>query len=448
MAGLATIAKQQGYTISGSDQQFYPPMGTAVKALTDNLFSGYNDTCQNRPADLYIIGNVISRGNPLMESILRTRAPFISGPQWLYQKILHNKTTIAVAGTHGKTTTTTLLTYLLDQYGFAPNFLIGGFAPNFGTSARLSPHSDLFVIEADEYDTAYFDKRPKFLHYHPQIAIINNIEFDHADIYSDIEQINQQFHYLCRTIPDNGAIIAPAQDGNIKKVLAQGHYSPVHCLNHRQHWHWQWDKTQQQLTIFNGTNKRSECRPPFIGDINRDNLLACVAVLDQLGADLTQLNDKLHGYLPPQRRLQHVFTHNNIQFWDDFAHHPTAIQKTIAALREHQPDRRLIAVFEPRSNSMKSGYFAEQLPTALQDADIIIATSNDGWLQQALAPCPQPTFIATTALQTIAHISAHAQPCDNVLIMSNGSYDNLLHHLKKQYSISDNNQITENSSSW
>ncbi len=436
MAGLARLAQQKGFSISGSDNYFYPPMGDAVQALNCPLYTGYFDSCSNRPADLYIIGNAISRGNPLLESILHQQRPFISGPQWLYDTILFNKKVIAVAGTHGKTTTTTLLTYLLEQYSQHPSFLMGGIAPNFGVSSRLSDNSDIFVIEADEYDSAYFDKRPKFLHYHPHIAIINNLEFDHADIYADIDAINLQFHYLCRTVADNGTIIAPAGDKNIEAVFSKGHYSPIKWMADTKHWHWQWDASSQTLAIYDNKQLKCSCNPPLLGAANRDNLLAAVIALETLGMDIRQLDTKIANFIPPLRRLQHIFSHQGMRFWDDFAHHPTAMNKTIAALKENQAkNSRVIAVFEPRSNTMKSGYFMNEIADSLAGADVVIATCDNDWIKKALQPCQQPVFIETSVAATIEQIKAQAQTGDDILIMSNGDYGGLLKLLKTEYEL-------------
>ena len=432
MSGLARLAIEMGHTVTGSDRAFYPPMGEEVRSLNIPLFTGYDHSPADCSADLYIVGNVVSRGNPLMEAILRDGLAYVSAAQWAGDNILAGRTVLAVAGTHGKTTTASLLAYVLDSAGFTPGFLLGGIARNFGVSARLSPTSPFFIIEADEYDSAFFDKRPKFLHYHPTIAIINNIEFDHADIYPDINAIIRQFHYLFRCIPDNGRIIASDNDTNIDAALQMGAYTPVERFGGNHDWQWRYDN--DLMTVYRNGNTVCKFKPPLSGAINRNNILATFAAASAAGVDIQA--EHINGFQAPLRRLQHIATINGVRIFDDFAHHPTAIQATIAALAEMRDTAsgRIIAVFEPRSNSMKAGIFSNDLPNALAQADVVIALDNAPWLGKALAVCRRTIFLEKTPADIVARISATAKNGDDILLMSNGDFDGLAQKIKDSFS--------------
>ena len=437
MAGIARLAQECGYTVSGSDNAFYPPFGDKVRQMNIPLYEGYDADCSAREADCYLIGNAISRGNPLLESVLRSGKPFISAPQWLYETVLRRRPVIAVAGTHGKTTTAALLVYLLERAGTAPGFLVGGILPNFGLSARLADTAAPFVIEADEYDSAYFDKRPKFLHYHPRVAVLNNLEFDHADIYPDTAAIIRQFHYLLRCVPGNGQIIARAGDDNLAAAMALGCFSPVAYFSDTPqtngwHWHYQSGARGGQMTIHhNGEPCGAPFTPPLAGAANRDNILAAVAAAAAVGCAPAQAGEYLAGFKPPLRRLQLITERDGIRIFDDFAHHPTAIQKTLAALAEQraakQAGGRLIAVFEPRSNTMKAGVFQDRARwrTALAAADIIIAVGAQEWLANALSDCRGEVHITDTAAAAAQQLNSTAVAGDDIVLMSNGDFGGL-----------------------
>ena len=426
MAGVAHLARALGHEVSGSDRAFYPPFGTAVREMGVQLYEGYDAEIGERPADLYIIGNAISRGNPLMESILRERAHFISAPQWLYENVLRQRRVFAVAGTHGKTTTTALLVHLLEAAGKAPGFLVGGMLPGFAASARLAPESDIFVIEADEYDTAFFDKRPKFLHYHPSLVILSNLEFDHADIYADVDAIITQFHYLLRSVADNGQVIAAAEDAHIAAAIAMGCYTPVQYFGNADDWHWQ--MADGQMTLHCGNSQLGDpFPPPLAGAANRDNTVVALAAAAASGVDIAKAGALLAGFQPPLRRMQLVAEGKDMRVYDDFAHHPTAIRKTIAALAEQRSGRsgRLIAVFEPRSNTMKAGVFRTHWSAALQQADIVIAVGKQEWLPEVLAPCGDKVQILPDPAAAAAHLQTTARKGDDILLMSNGDFGGL-----------------------
>lgn len=446
MAGAARLAAELGHQISGSDRAFYPPFGEEAHRTGATLHTDYQTTVQERPADCYIIGNAISRGNPLLESILRTRRPFLSAPQFLHQHILPGRRPIAIAGTHGKTTTASLTVHLLDTAGAAPGFLVGGILPTHGLSARLSPSAAPFVCEADEYDTAFFDKRPKFLHLHPHIAVLNNLEYDHADIYPDIEAIIRQFHYLIRTIPDNGTLLVRTDDANLATARAMGCHTPVQLFGPHPaslskntdlpHWTWRYHRGAMQI-YRRGVPCGGAFIPPLAGAANRDNITAAIAASTAAGADPTRAGAHLQSYRPPLRRLQCIHDRNDIRIYDDFAHHPTAIAKTIAALAELRTQRpipairgKLIAAFEPRSNTMRAGVFQNDWQTTLAQADAVVAVGTHPWLKRALSSCTPPPHLTADATTAATLITAMAGPGDDILLMSNGDFDNLAETLK------------------
>lgn len=438
MAGVATIAKQLGYEVSGSDTAFYPPMGDYAKSLNIPLYEDYDASVQQRPADLYIIGNALSRGNPLVESILDSRRPFCSAPQWLFENVLRHRRVLAVSGTHGKTTTTALLTHFLEQAGYAPGFLLGGIDQNFNAPARLGKDSAFFVIEADEYDSAFFDKRPKFLHYHPEVLVINNLEFDHADIYENLDAIIQQFHYLLRTVPANGSVVTRPTQPAIAAAIKLGCYSRTEELDSNDGWQWQAnDSDSAAIDICHEKKIVATTTPPLWGAMNCDNLLAAAVAAQCIGVDLNKIAEYCRSFNAPRRRLQLIYDKNNIRVFDDFAHHPTAIKKTIAALatanaaaakntknaKDANTPRRIIAIFERRSNSMKKDIFKNQLAAALAAADIVIAVDADkDWMTAALKNCPAQTFVEANAAAAQARAITLAQQHDDLLLMSNGSF--------------------------
>ena len=422
MAGAARLAQAAGYSVSGSDRSFYPPMGDQAQALGVPLFAGYDADVAARPADCYVVGNTVSRGNPLMESVMRERRPYVSAAQWLGETLLRERRVLAVAGTHGKTTTASLLAWMLERAGLAPGFLLGGVAPNFGVSARLG-ESPWFVIEADEYDSAFFDKRPKFMHYRPTVAVLNNLEFDHADIYDDVGQIIRQFHYLLRTIPADGTVIVRADDANLAAAIKMGVYAPVMRLG--ADGEWRHGGAVGEMSVCH--NGRECCRlvPPLLGAANRDNILAAVVAAHVAGAAADQAGRWIDGFLPPLRRLQKIADAGGVLVYDDFAHHPTAYRKTLAAVAAVHPQRRLLAVFEPRSYTMKAGVFAADLAVALAAAGRIVAVGEYPWLAAALSPLAEKATTCADAAAAAALLQAEMRAGDCVVLMSNGDFDGL-----------------------
>ena len=430
MSGLAQLAIQKGYAVSGSDVAFYPPMGDAARAMNIPLFEGYNADVNRRAADCYIIGNAISRGNPLLESILSNRRPYMSAAQWLAENILIQRYVLAVAGTHGKTTTASLLAWLLSAAGCRPGFLLGGIAQNFGTSARLGD-GRFFVIEADEYDTAFFDKRPKFLHYRPDIVLLNNIEFDHADIYQNVDEIIRQFHYLLRVIPADGCVIARAGDTNIQKAVDMGIYSALKWFgdsqDNRAMWTWQYDGKRMQ--VFYKEKHYADFIPPLSGAANRDNITAAFAVAHTAGIDGKEMAHWAEQFRPPLRRLQKIAEHGGVVVYDDFAHHPTAYKSVIEAIKEMHSDTRIIAVFEPRSNTMKLGAFKDNLAAAFANADITVGVGDYPWLKSALSPLGKSAAYCINATETAKWLGDNLQKKDCVVLMSNGDFGGLANAL-------------------
>ena len=421
MTGVAALAKSAGYEVSGSDINFYPPMGQAARDLGVPLFTGYDADVRARPADCYIIGNAVSRGNPFVESILAERRPYVSAPQWLGETILRDKTVIAVAGTHGKTTTASLLVWLLHRAGKEPGFLLGGVAPNFGVSAAFS-QSRLFVVEADEYDSAFFDKRPKFLHYRPSIVLLNNLEFDHADIYKNVDEIARQFHYLFRSVPSDGQIIVRAGARHIDEALQMGVYCPVTRFGGGGEW--QRRKYGDKTRITRGHKTVCRFTPPIIGEANADNILAATAAAHYAGADVSKLEELINDFSPPLRRLQKLVD-GDIVIYDDFAHHPTAYKKTIAAVKSAHPKRRIVAAFEPRSNTMKSGVFKGRLSRALMGADNILAVGDYDWLAGSLSSLGKKAKTCETPAKALEVLKREMRSGDCVILMSNGDFGDL-----------------------
>ena len=356
MGGVAQIARSLGHQVTGSDQNVYPPMSDQLTALGVELMNGYEPEHLKPTPDLVIVGNTISRGNRALESVLNRQLPYVSGPEWLYQEVLKDKHVLAVSGTHGKTTTTTILSWILEYAKLNPGFLIGGVAENFGLSARYTD-SDYFVIEADEYDTAFHDKRSKFIHYHPKTLIINNIEFDHADIFHDIAAIRREFHHLLRTIPQQGKIIVPQDDMEVTKVLEMGCWTPTETiLGSNSEWSLtDADKDYRNFSVFRKNKFVGKVSWSLIGEHNANNGLAAIIAAHDIGVPIDKACNALSEFKSVKRRLECIFDAKGIKVYDDFAHHPTAIAKTLEALRQHAGNGRLIAVMEPRSNTMRMG---------------------------------------------------------------------------------------------
>jgi UDP-N-acetylmuramate: L-alanyl-gamma-D-glutamyl-meso-diaminopimelate ligase len=439
MGGIAAIAKQAGYRVTGCDANVYPPMSTQLEAQGIELISGFDAGQLDLKPDVFVIGNVVSRGNPLMEAILDAGAPYISGPQWLAENVLHSKWVLAVAGTHGKTTTSSMLAWLLEDAGLNQSFLIGGVPNNFGISARLTD-DPFFVIEADEYDTAFFDKRSKFVHYRPRTVILNNLEFDHADIFADLAAIQTQFHHLVRTVPHNGLIVSNAHEAALDETLNKGAWTPIARFgsnsgsNH--------DTADWQIAnvgdddsfdvLFEG-KLQGRVRWDVTGAHNRLNALAAIAAARHVGVEPKTSIDALSRYLMPKRRMEIKGVVNGITVYDDFAHHPTAITTTLAGLRKRLDAQagagRILAVLEPRSNTMKLGVMKAALPDSLQAADWVFGygategSSALGWdLAETLSPLGDKAQAFSDLDELVQAVKARAQAGDHILVMSNGGF--------------------------
>lgn len=428
MGGIAVLAKQAGYRVSGCDANVYPPMSAQLEAQGIALIEGFEAEQARLEADIFIIGNVVSRGNPLMEEILNRNLPYISGPAWLAQNLLRDKWVMGVAGTHGKTTTTSMLAWILEYAGLNPGFLIGGVPQNFGVSARLTD-APLFVIEADEYDTAFFDKRSKFVHYHPRTAILNNLEFDHADIFPDLSAIETQFHHLVRTVPGNGLVVCNGRDAALQRVIARGCWTPVEKFGSSNGWNMDADHCITLNHEVLGTLQWE-----LMGEHNCMNALAALAAARHVGVPVGQTLAALAKFKNVKRRMEVRGTVNGITVYDDFAHHPTAIEATIAGLRRHVGQARILAVLEPRSNTMKLGMMKDALPGSLAGADLVFCyCANLGWdAKAALAPLGGKVAVHDNLNELTSIIVAATRPGDQVLVMSNGGFGGIHEKLLMQ----------------
>ena len=423
MGGIAAIAQQAGHRVTGCDANVYPPMSDQLRALGIELIDGFGADQLKLSPDLWVVGNVVTRGNPLMEAILDRGDRYQSGPQWLSEHILFGKWVLAVAGTHGKTTTSALLAWIFECAGRKPGFLVGGVAPDLKVSARLGA-SEYFVIEADEYDTAFFDKRSKFVHYRPKTAILNNLEFDHADIFHDLAAIERQFHHFVRTIPRNGRIIVPGSDDALGRVLSQGCWTPVERFADPAGWEAGPADGEGAFEIRWQGAPIGRLRWSLAGDYNRRNALAAVAAARHAGIEPAEAIDALSRFGGVRRRLELRGTARGVRVYDDFAHHPTAIRETIAGLRQRHPSGRILAVFEPRSNTLKQGVLKEALPGSLAAADrIFIHSAGLAWDPHAVfAPLGARARCDDALADLVAAVAAEARAGDNVLVMSNGGF--------------------------
>lgn len=421
MGGIAVIAREAGYKVTGCDTAVYPPMSDQLKSQGIDLIEGYSPEQTALNPDLYVIGNVVSRGNPLMEEILNRNLPYLSGPQWLSENILWNKWVLAVAGTHGKTTTSSMLAWILEFAGMEPGFLIGGIPENFALSARLGK-SPFFVIEADEYDTAFFDKRSKFVHFHPRTAVLNNLEFDHADIFADLGAIEQQFHYLIRTIPGNGMIVTNGREESLEQVLRKGCWTPVEKVGVADGW--QALAEGDETAIFFSGKRLGSLRWSLLGEHNRMNALAAIAAARHAGVAVSVALDALRQFKNVKRRMEVRGEVGEVTVYDDFAHHPTAIRTTLKGLRNKLDAARIIAVLEPRSNTMKMGVWKDNLADSLSEANLVFCYSASlGWdVKSAMIPLGSKALIHEDLEELIAGIVLAARPGDHVLIMSNGAF--------------------------
>ncbi len=426
MGGVAALAQAGGHRVTGCDAQVYPPMSEQLQALGIELVEGFGAEQLALRPDLWVVGNAVSRGNPLLEAILDAQQPYTSGPQWLAEHVLARRWTLAVAGTHGKTTTSSMLAWILDQAGLRPGFLIGGVAQDFGVSARLG-EGECFVVEADEYDTAFCDKRSKFVHYRPRTAILNNLEYDHADIFPDLAAIETQFHHLVRTVPRRGRLIVPAHGPALDRVLQRGCWSEVQrfgSLAGAQPPAWSFRGEEQDFEVLAQGRPVGRVRWAQMGAHNRDNALAAVAAAAHAGVDPASACEALGRFQGVRRRMQWRGSEGGVEVYDDFAHHPTAIATTIAGLRRARPQGRILAVFEPRSNTMKLGSMKQQLPEALAGADLGFGYAGgiDWDLAQALAPLGARARTHRDLQALVDDVAASARPGDHVLVMSNGGF--------------------------
>jgi UDP-N-acetylmuramate: L-alanyl-gamma-D-glutamyl-meso-diaminopimelate ligase len=435
MGGLAVIARELGYQVSGSDQNVYPPMSTQLEEQGIHLMEGYKAENLDGKPDLVIIGNAISRGNPEVEAVLNQGIRYVSGPQWLSEHVLQNKWVLGVAGTHGKTTTTSMLSWILEQQGFKPGFLIGGIPLNFGISARLG-ESDFFVIEADEYDSAFFDKRSKFVHYRPRTAILNNLEYDHADIFPDLDAIKKQFHHLVRTVPGVGLIISPARDENINDVLAMGCWTPVAktSINADAQWNAELVKADgSQFKVFFGHEEQGCVDWVLTGDHNVYNALSAIVAARHVGIRPSAAIAALAEFKNVKRRMEMIAKINAVTLYDDFAHHPTAIETTLDGLRKQVGQERIIAIVEPRSNTMRLGIHTETLALSLHNADLAILYQPPdlGWDLSGLLKYAGNIEICQTMDEIIDKLKLEARYGGHFVLMSNGSFGGIYQRLQE-----------------
>jgi UDP-N-acetylmuramate: L-alanyl-gamma-D-glutamyl-meso-diaminopimelate ligase len=422
MGGLAVIARELGHRVTGCDANVYPPMSTQLEAQGIALVEGWGADQLGLKPDVFVIGNVVTRGNPLMEAILEQGLPYVSGPQWLAENVLAGRHVLAVAGTHGKTTTSAMLAWMLEDAGLEPGFLIGGVPENFRVSARANA-SRHFVIEADEYDTAFFDKRSKFVHYRPRTAILNNLEYDHADIFQDLAAIETQFHHLVRTIPAGGLVVTNGRDEALTRVLARGVWTPLEKFDVAEGWTAR-ETGAHHFDVLLAGRKVAEVEWPLLGAHNRSNALAAIAAARHVGVPPARAAEALSRFENVKRRLELRGTVKGVAVYDDFAHHPTAIRETIAALRSEVGKARILAVLEPRSNTMKLGVMKAALPDSLADAQHVFCYAGGiGWdAAGALASLGARAETHADLGVLIEAIAREAKAGDHVLVMSNGGF--------------------------
>ncbi len=440
MGGIALLAREQGVTVSGSDANVYPPMSTQLAAQGIGLDEGYDPAHLTPAPDCVVIGNALSRGNPAVEHVLNEGIAYSSGPQWLAEHILQGRWVLAVAGTHGKTTTASMLAWILEHAGLAPGFLIGGVPRNFGISARAG-HAPFFVVEADEYDTAFFDKRSKFVHYRPRTLVLNNLEYDHADIFPDLAAIETQFHHLVRTVPGNGLIVSNAGDANLARVLARGCWTPVEqvtAVTGAARWHAALQSADgSRFDVLLDGKVAGTVDWTQLGAHNVHNALAAIAAARHAGVPVAQAVAALAEFQGVRRRLEIRGTSAGVTVYDDFAHHPTAIATTLQGLRKRVGAERILLVLEPRSNTMQMGVHRDTLGAAMHGADAVwlYQSTQLGWSLDAIArTLPVPAAVLSSIDEMVAALVAAARPGDHILVMSNGGFggihDKLLAALK------------------
>lgn len=427
MGGVAALARAAGFRVSGCDSAVYPPMSTQLRELGIEVHEGYDAVQLDPEPDCIVVGNVMSRGNEAVEAMLDRGIPHTSGPQWLADNVLRDRHVLAVAGTHGKTTTASMLAWILQDAGHAPGFLIGGIPTNFGMSAALGD-SEYFVVEADEYDTAFFDKRAKFVHYGPRTLVLNNLEFDHADIYKDIDAILWQFHQLLRTVPGSGRIICNGEDQNLANLIAQGCWTPVETFATAGPSDWSatfLDAAERRISIVDPEGGSGETRWKLGGRHNLENALAAVAAARSAGVSLQQSLAALSRFDGVKRRMERTATVADIAIYDDFAHHPTAIRRTIAAMKRRYPGQRIIIAIEPRSNTMKLGIHNDALANSLNDADIVWMFRPDDMddkFEDSLVPLGDRLRLFDDYDNLVSDMSAKVLSGDQVIFMSNGGF--------------------------
>jgi UDP-N-acetylmuramate: L-alanyl-gamma-D-glutamyl-meso-diaminopimelate ligase len=440
MGGIALIARSLGHKVTGSDKNVYPPMSTLLQKEHIDIIEGYDPSQLASTPDLVIIGNALSRGNPCVEYVLDNNIPYISAPQWLHDNVLRDRWVIAVAGTHGKTTTAGMVNWILEKLNYKQGFVIGGVPGNFDVSARLG-EGNFFVIEADEYDCSFFDKRSKFMHYCPKTLIMNNLEFDHADIFDDLSSIQKQFQHLVRLVPSKGLIISPQEDVNLKQVLAKGCWSEQVFTESETGWLAQRiNNDASHFAVYYNNAKVGEVKYSLVGEHNMHNALMAIAAAHNVGIDPADACLALSSFINAKRRLELYGEMNNIEIYDDFAHHPTAILATLEALRSKiGANRRILAVLEPRSNTMKLGVSKDELAPSLGRADEIFIFQPEQlpWLvADVVDACIQPAHWTGDIDLLVEMITKTARPTDAILIMSNGGFNGIhkkiLESLEKQ----------------
>ncbi len=428
MGGVAALAKAAGHRVSGADADVYPPMSTQLTRLGINIYDGY-DVGQLEPApDCIVIGNVMSRGNAAVEAVLDRGIPYTSGPQWLSEHVLNDRHVLAVAGTHGKTTTASMLAWILEEAGHSPGFLIGGVPADFDETARYGG-SKYFVVEADEYDTAFFDKRAKFVHYRPMTLVLGNLEFDHADIYKDLDAIFWQFHQLLRTIPESGRIIVNSADANLKSLLEMGCWSSTETFGigeNDEDWSARFlDAGERRIYVAQRGGTSAEGSWQLGGSHNLENALAAIAAAKSAGVSLQRAVEALSRFKGVKRRLERTATVSDIAIYDDFAHHPTAIRRTIASLKKRFPGQRIVVALEPRSNTMKLGVHNDALAASLDDANLVCVYRPSDFaadFDDCLSPLGDRLHLHSDYDELVADLAAEIQPGDQVIFMSNGGF--------------------------
>jgi len=423
MGGLAQLAVAAGHRVTGCDANVYPPMSDQLRDAGVDLIEGFEVDQLALQPDVFVIGNAISRGNPLLETILDQGLPYVSGPQWLAENVLQGRWVLGVAGTHGKTTTASMLAWILEDANMAPGFLIGGVPLNFGVSARLGD-TPFFVIEADEYDTAFCDKRSKFVHYRPRTAVLNNLEFDHADIFSDLAAIETQFHHLVRTLPRSGLIVSNATEASLERVLQRGCWTPVERFNDPAGYRVTGDDARGELILHGPDGRIGRTAWQLSGEHNRANACAALLAARHVGVPLAQGLDALSRFENVKRRMEVCGEVRGVTVYDDFAHHPTAIATTVAGLRRKVGGARILAVLEPRSNTMKLGTMKAQLPDSLREVDAAFCyAGNLGWdAREALAPMGERAVVEEDLGRLVDQVVIAARPGDHILVMSNGGF--------------------------